>query len=132
MEVDVLHVLGDAVNLDLGLVHHHLGVGSAHAVDDALGVLLVKEWPLPHIDADVHLGRAHVVQCSSHILLFFINQHFKVDINKPLALRRIHRLPLRLLNFHCLHFGAPLLTLLLDLLDASHGCFYIWFTSTEF
>ena len=48
-------------------------VGHTDAINNALLKLFVEQRSLPHIDADIHLGRAHVVQALADSHFLFVN-----------------------------------------------------------
>ena len=65
-----MNVLGDAVDLELGLVDVNLGVADGDDVDFALVGLFFEQGTLAHTNADVHLGAAHVVKRGAHLASF--------------------------------------------------------------
>lgn len=48
-------------------------VGHTDAINNALLKLFVEQRSLPHIDADIHLGRAYVVQALADSHFLFVN-----------------------------------------------------------
>lgn len=119
-EIDVLNILGDAIDFDFGFVNNNFWIRCAYAIDNALIVLFVKEWALSHVYANVHLRGTDMVQSSTDIFLLIFNQLLKINVDKALTSSGIHSLSLCLINFHCFHFGSPLLALLLNFLNSSH------------
>lgn len=62
LEVDVIHILCDAIDLDLRLMNNYSGITGAACVNFTRCILLVEKGPFTHTNANVHFGGADVVQ----------------------------------------------------------------------
>jgi hypothetical protein len=79
-KVCVVDILGDAVHFELRLVHHDLRVTRANCVDFSGLVFLVEQGSLSDANANVHCGRAHVVQGSADLCFVLVHQHVEVGV----------------------------------------------------
>ena len=120
LKVGVLHVLSDTVDLDFGLVDHHLWIGGTHRIHLACTVLFFEKRSFTHANTNVHLSGADVVEGGSNFLLTALNHLLEININVTFSGKFVLSHTLGLEGSLLLHFGAAGLTLLLDLFDTLH------------
>ena len=114
-EAVVVQVLGDTVDLELGGVDVHGGVGARDTIVVLLGLLLVANGPLPHTNAN--FGRTPAVL----VLLLLHNTRYSPipdetdEINVPgVPSSHISPLPVSSLNLSCCHCLTASITLSCD------------------
>ena len=83
----VLHVFGDAVDLEFRFMHSHLRVGCWNRIYLPVGFLLLKDWSFPDANSKLHEVRSTLLSaeetCGDRI--FSLNLFFSIMISKSIS-----------------------------------------------
>lgn len=115
-ELVILNVLGDAVHLDLRLMHLNSRIEATYGINLSLYYLLFEKGSFTHTDADVHLVGTDMIECfpdESPLLLY----HFIIVEVADFASCLVGCFLFLLLSFELFELSPAVLPLLLKLFN---------------